>query len=220
MEVFELSDEILKEIQKAVKDHDTEAGIYWTKKAIEEKIDPIKSLEILTDTMKEIGDGYSRGEFFLPDLVGGADVVKNAMPFIFEEFERNRVIFYCEKYAQPKAVKKLFIFNHALIDIVSYKKNFNNLFKNMVYLELQRRNDEIYYLDNVDFYLPEFNQIVLAIPFFNSLVSSTIISRILPYMEEHKISSVTIVTVSSEQSIFIDDVEALALPFYNWVLTL
>jgi len=138
----------------------------------------------------------------------------------FDEFERNGLIYICHKYNQPKAVKKIFIFNHALIDIVSYKKNFNNLFKNMVYLELHRRFQEIYYLENIDFYLPSTKQIILAIPFFNTLVSTSIISKLLPYIEEYNIKSITIVTVSSEQSIFIEDLEAMIIPFYNWVLTL
>jgi len=139
---------------------------------------------------------------------------------VFDEFESNGLIHLCSKYNQPKAVKKIFIFNHGLIDIVSYTKNFNNLFKNMVYLELKNRFKEIYYLDNIDFFLPTQNHLVLAIPFFNSLVSSTIISKLLPYIEEYNINTVTIITVSSEQSIFIEELEATVIPFYNWVLSL
>ena len=139
---------------------------------------------------------------------------------VFEEFESNGIIHLCSKYNQPKAVKKIFIFNHALIDIVSYKKNFNNLFKNMVYLELNKRFNGVYYLDNIDFFLPSQNYLVLAIPFFNTLVSSTIISKLLPYIQEYKIKTITIVTVSSEQTIFIEELEATVVPFYNWVLTL
>lgn len=139
---------------------------------------------------------------------------------VFEEFERNKLIYLCAKFEQPKAVKKVFVFNHALIDIVSYKKNFNNLFKNMVFLELNRRYEDIYYLDNADFYLPNMEQLVLAIPFFNSLVSSSIISKLIPYIEEYKIKNITIVTVSTEQNVFIEDIEATAIPFYNWVLLL
>lgn len=137
-----------------------------------------------------------------------------------EEFEQNKLIYLCPKYEQPKAVKKIFIFNHALIDIVSYKKNFNNLFKNMVFLELEKRYITLFYLDNIDFYIPVENQIVLAIPFFNDLISSTIVSKVIPMVEEYGIKHISIVTVSNEKSIFIGEIEAQILPFYNWVLTL
>jgi len=139
---------------------------------------------------------------------------------ICETYERNRVIYFCSKYEQAKAVKKIFVFNHALVDLVSYKKNFNNLFKNMVFLELHKRHDEIYYLDNIDFYLPNENHIVLAIPFFNNLVSSSIVSKILPHIEKYDIQEISIVTISGEQNMFIGEIEAQIVPFYNWVLTI
>jgi predicted AAA+ superfamily ATPase len=139
---------------------------------------------------------------------------------VFEEFLQNKIIFQCPKFDQEKAVKKIYIFNHALLDIVSYKKNFNNLFKNIVFLELQRRYEGIYYLDNVDFYLPKDDHILLAIPFFNGLLSSSVVSKILPIIQQYNIQTVTIVTISTEQTFFIEELEATVLPFYNWVLTL
>jgi len=137
-----------------------------------------------------------------------------------EHFDNNRVVFFCEKYEQPKAVKKIFVHNHALLDIVSYKKNFNNLFKNMTYLELQKRYDNIYYFDDIDFYLPNENEIVLAIPFFNNLISSSIISKLLPKIDLYQITTITIVTVNSEQSIFIGDIESTIMPFSSWAVSL
>jgi len=137
-----------------------------------------------------------------------------------EIFEENRVVYFCEKYQQPKAVKKIFIHNHALLDIVSYKKNFNNLFKNMVYLELNKRYENIFYLDNVDFYLSNENEVILAIPFFNSLISATIISKLLPIMDIYDLQTITIVTVSSEQSLFIGELEGNIIPFSSWAVSL
>jgi len=137
-----------------------------------------------------------------------------------EEFERNKVIYFCSKFEQPKAVKKIFVFNHALLDITSYKKNFNNLFKNMVFLEIEKRYAAISYLDNIDFYIAEKDHIILSIPFFNDLISSSIISKVIPIVEEYDIKYISIVTVNSEKSIFIGEIEAQILPFYSWVLTL
>ena len=137
-----------------------------------------------------------------------------------EVFEQNNVIFFCEKFEQPKAVKKIFVHNHSLLDIVSYNKNFNNLFKNMIYLELHKRYSRVYYLDNIDFYLEDENEIILAIPFFNNLISSKIIAKILPIIETHKIEIVTIVTVSIEQSIFVGEIEAQIVPFSSWAVSL
>ena len=38
--------------------------------------------------IKQIGEGFGRGELFLPDLVGGADAMLAAMPIIEEEIKR------------------------------------------------------------------------------------------------------------------------------------
>jgi len=137
-----------------------------------------------------------------------------------EAFEQNKIIYFCSKFEQPKAVKKIFVFNHALLDIISYKKSFNNLFKNMVFLELEKRYATPFYLDNIDFYIPQKNHIILAIPFFNDLISSSIISKVIPLVEEYNIQYISIVTVNSEKSIFIGEIEAQISPFYHWVLTL
>jgi uncharacterized protein len=176
-------------------------------------------LEILFILIKFAGEQKSVFQLF-NTLKKDIKISKDKFYKVFDEFVSNKLLFLCEKYGQPKALKKIYIFNHALIDMVSYKKNFNNLFKNMVYLELIRQYETVYYLDNIDFYLPETKQIILAIPFFNSLVSSTIISKIIPILNDYEVEVITIITVSTEQSVFIDEIEALALPFYNWVLTL
>ena len=136
-----------------------------------------------------------------------------------DNYEQNNIIFFCQKYDQPKAVKKIFIFNHALIDIVSYKKNFNNLFKNMVYLEINKRDKDIYYLDNIDFYLPKQDLIILAIPFFNNLITANITSKILPLIERYNIKEISIITVSGEQNLFIEEIEVQIITFNEWVLS-
>ncbi|MDB2405644.1 hypothetical protein N9W00_01785, partial [Arcobacteraceae bacterium] len=61
---------------------------------------------------------------------------------------------------------------------------------------------------------------VLAIPFFNNLVSSSIVSKILPHIEKYEIQEISIVTISGEQNMFIGEIEAQIVPFYNWVLTI
>jgi len=176
-------------------------------------------LQILFLLIKNAGEKKSIFQLF-NSLKKDIKVSKDTFYKTCENFQNNKVIHLCEKFEQPKAVKKIFVYNYALLDIVSYKKNFNNLFKNMTYLELQKRYTNIYYFDNVDFYIQEENEIVLAIPFFNNLISSTIISKILPMVELYTIEIITIVTVSSEQTIFIGEIEAQIVPFSNWAVSL
>jgi uncharacterized protein len=175
--------------------------------------------EILMIVIKFAGEKKSVFQLY-NTLKKEIKISKDKFYKVFDQYESNKILFQCPKYNQPNGVKKLFVFNHALIDLVSYKKNFNNLFKNMVFLELHYKNEDIYYLENIDFYLSQNAHVVLAIPFFNTLVSSTIISKLLPHIQEHCIKRITIVTISTEQTLFIEEIEASVVPFYNWALSL
>lgn len=80
--------EIFENLHKAVLRYDPEGAVYWTKKAVEERVDPIKVADTLTKAVRQIGEGYGRGEFFLPELVGAANTMQSAMPIIQEEIKR------------------------------------------------------------------------------------------------------------------------------------
>lgn len=147
-------------------------------------------------------------------------ISKDRFYALCQYFIDNKLIYFVEKYNQPKSAKKIYIFNHALIDTVSYKKNFNNLFKNMVYLELRKRYDSLYYIDNIDFYLKSEDSIVLAIPFYNDMLSAKIISKLIPQIDTYSIKNITIVTVSLEQIVYISEIETSIIPFNQWALIL
>jgi len=135
-----------------------------------------------------------------------------------KELENNHTIILCPKYEQPKAVKKIFCFNFALIDIVSSKKNFPNLFANMIFLELFNQNQPVYYLDYIDFYTPHNNAIIISLPFYNSNAISKIVPKILKLLDEYTIDKITIVTISNFDTLFIDTIETQIIPFYEWAL--
>ncbi|MDD2697717.1 MAG: ATP-binding protein [Arcobacteraceae bacterium] len=135
-----------------------------------------------------------------------------------KELENNHTIILSPKFDQPKAVKKIFCFDFALIDIVSSKKNFANLFANMIFLELFNQNQPIYYLDYVDFYTPHNDSIIISLPFYNTNAISKIVPKVIKYIEEYGVNKITIVTISNFDSIFIDTIEAQIVPFYEWAV--
>jgi len=42
----------------------------------------------MTDAIREIGEGFNRGDLFLPDLIGAADAMSAATPIVEEEIRR------------------------------------------------------------------------------------------------------------------------------------
>ncbi len=137
---------------------------------------------------------------------------------VVDNFTENKLIFFIQKYNQPKATKKIFLFNHALLSISTYQKNFNNLFKNMIFLELYHKKYQIYYLDNIDFYIPSLDTIILSIPFFNQFLWEKLAKNIILILQEYNITNIYIITVNNTQTIYIEDIEVNIIPFSNWVL--
>jgi len=133
-------------------------------------------------------------------------------------YEENKIIFFIEKYNQTKAVKKIYSYNHSFVNAISHTKKFKHEFTNMVFLELNNKYDHIYYLDNIDFYIPQSESIILSIPFFNDLILNSITKKLLNITIEHKISAITIVTISNTKTFFLEDLEVQILPFYEWAL--
>jgi len=83
-----MSTELLENLKKAIVEYDSEEAVNLARRAIQEKIDPIKILAAMTAAIRQVGDGFGKGELWLPDLVGAADAMTSATPIIEEEMKR------------------------------------------------------------------------------------------------------------------------------------
>ena len=83
-----MSTEVLENLKKAITEYDTQGAADWARKAVQEKIDPIKALDTMTVAIRQIGDDFGKGELWLPDLVGAAAAMTSATPIIEEEIKR------------------------------------------------------------------------------------------------------------------------------------
>ena len=82
------NDEILQNLNKAILEYDRERAASWAKKAVAEKLDPIKAMDAMTAAIRQVGAGFGRGELWLPELVGAAEAMKSATPIIEEEIKK------------------------------------------------------------------------------------------------------------------------------------
>jgi len=79
--------EILENLRRAILQYDKVAAESWGKKAVAEGIDPLQALDVLTSAIREVGDGFGRGELWLPDLVGATTAMNCALPIIEEDIK-------------------------------------------------------------------------------------------------------------------------------------
>jgi methanogenic corrinoid protein MtbC1 len=76
--------ESLDKLKEAILEYDTKEAIFWVERALNEGIDPLLALNALTEAILVVGEGFGRGELFLPDLVGAANAMQGAMPLLQE----------------------------------------------------------------------------------------------------------------------------------------
>lgn len=84
-----MSSEILNRLQKAILDYDEAEAASCARKIVEEQVDPVEALNAMTMAIRQVGDGFGKGELFLPDLIGAADAMSAATPILEEEISRS-----------------------------------------------------------------------------------------------------------------------------------
>ena len=72
----ERTEEIFKELRKAVVDFDEDKVVEWANIALDEGIDPfVATMDGLAEGMIEVGDLYNKKEYFVPELLMCADAL-------------------------------------------------------------------------------------------------------------------------------------------------
>lgn len=83
-----MGSEVLENLKKAIVEYDREGAAHYARKAVQEQIDPVEALDVMTVAIRQVGDGFGKGELWLPELVGAAAAMTAAAPIIEEEIKR------------------------------------------------------------------------------------------------------------------------------------
>ncbi len=136
----------------------------------------------------------------------------------FESLGSKNYIHLLEKFNHSRATKKIYLCDTSLKSALTIEKNFGRLFENMVYLELLKSNKECYYDDDVDFYLPNADEIILCKPFADERSLFKKLESLEAYIFTHSIQKVTAVTMNREGSISHPFSKVEMLPFDIWAI--
>jgi len=75
-----MAEELFKQMAQAVIDGDDEEAISLAQQALEQGVDPLEAINKgYTSGMDVVGELYSTGEYFLPDLILGGEAMKAAL---------------------------------------------------------------------------------------------------------------------------------------------
>ena len=84
-----LTGQIIKNLQRAIKEYDKKGAARWAMKAVENRVDPIEALDALTLALRQVGDAFGNGELWIPDLMMAATAMKAATSSLTEEIKRS-----------------------------------------------------------------------------------------------------------------------------------
>ena len=122
------------------------------------------------------------------------------------------------KFNFPRAAKKLYLCDIALKNALVFQKHFSRLFENMVLTELVKHGKAVYYEEQIDFYLPESNRVILCMPFGTKEILFKKIEQAEAFIVTHGVQKVEVITMSSESSLHHPFVDADMIPFSQWAL--
>lgn len=145
-------------------------------------------------------------------------ISKDKLYTSFANLEKKNYIHLLEKYNYPRATKKIYLCDTSIKTALSIEKNFSKLFENMIYLELRKSDTECYYEDDIDFYLPLQDEIILCKPFADERRLFKKIESIEAFIFTHSIKKVTAVTMNKEGNISHPFSEVEIIPFDIWAL--
>lgn len=88
-----MPEELFTKIQKAVIELDEENLTKLTEEAIAAKVDPVEAIEkAYTVGIQRVGELFEVGDYFLPELIRAAEIVKEAVTKIEKLIPQDRVI--------------------------------------------------------------------------------------------------------------------------------
>ena len=82
---------LFQDLRNSITGFNQEMAESIVRKMLEEKMDPLKIFSEMTETLKLIGEGFSKGMYFLPDLIGAGDVMTYVLPIIEDEIKKRKL---------------------------------------------------------------------------------------------------------------------------------
>ena len=79
---------VFDDLKSAVIEYDQNKAAASAQKIVDEDLDPLTGLDAISEAMTFVGEGYSTGTLWLPDLVGAAGASQAAMPILEEEIRK------------------------------------------------------------------------------------------------------------------------------------
>ncbi|WP_103628654.1 ATP-binding protein [Campylobacter concisus] len=116
--------------------------------------------------------------------------------------------------------KKLYFTNFALRNALYLKKDFLAVFANVVFCELLKFKDEIYYTKEIDFFLNKRKIAIICVPFSAPEIIFLKFKKLHASLKELGVSKLQIISVANQAELSFEGIKCEILPFSRWSLGL
>ena len=82
-------DDIFLKLEEAVMNYDSAGAEELASKAITQGYNPLDCVSALTRGIRKVGEGYEKGELFLPSLIGASNAMQASMPLLNKELKKS-----------------------------------------------------------------------------------------------------------------------------------
>ena len=151
-------------------------------------------------------------------LKKGHKVSKDRLYRTVKSYEERRIVSWLPKYGQPKAAKRLLIYEFAMAASMHFEKSLMGQLYKIAAAKLQKKCRELFYTDKIDFLDAESKSAFIISPFANQQSSAAKISRLADEIDSFGISDITVLTIANSFEFMFEKTEVKAVPFYEWTL--
>ncbi|MDF1877487.1 ATP-binding protein, partial [Sulfurimonas sp. SAG-AH-194-L11] len=151
-------------------------------------------------------------------LKSSRKISKDKLYKSYDGLVNKNYIHLLQKFNAPKATKKVYLCDTSLKSALSTEKNFGRLFENMIFLELLKSGTECYFDDEIDFYLPSSETIILCKPFVDERRLFKKLESIEAFIFTHSIKKIIAISMNKESTISHPFSSVEIIPFDIWAL--
>ncbi|WP_300369086.1 hypothetical protein [Hydrogenimonas sp.] len=135
-----------------------------------------------------------------------------------KSWEERQIILWMEKFGQPRAAKRLLIYDFAIPASLYFEKSLMGQLYSIASIRLLQHNPRTTFTDKIDFFLPDSRHALLLSPFANPQSTATKIAKLVDEIDRLQIRNITILTIANSFEFMFEEIQVVAKPFYTWIL--
>ena len=182
------------------------------------KFDKI-SILTLAQSSNFMGKNLSTNQIYL-SLKAHFKVSKDTIYKNISHFVDSNLIYLLPNFSPNSKLNKLYFSNFIYKDVLNLKKDFLAKFNNAVFCELLKLKNEIFFTNELDFFIPEIGLGVLVVPFSASDFIFLKFNKMIENLKNLGVKRLAVITMTNSGNSEIQGIKCDILPFYRFALGL